>query len=113
MRLPVLLRLSCVLMGCGCATPSPGMLGATRHDIRLNGMAFIVFHKDERAEVVRRDFVARPSAATIRPLMEEAAARTTGCAVIPFSDRARVPRETGVVGYDLDCQGILSLRPES
>ena len=43
------------------------MMGSVRHDIRLQGMDFAVFHKDDRAEVVRLNFVARPSAAIIRP----------------------------------------------
>lgn len=102
-----------LLLLAACATPSLRMMGAVRHDIRLKGMDFAVFHKDDRAEVVRLTFVARPSVTVIRPLMEQAAAHTTGCTVIPFSATAKVPRDTGVARFDLDCWGALSPRPGS
>ncbi|WP_347139364.1 hypothetical protein [Paracoccus sp. SSK6] len=108
MRVLVLL-----LLLAACATPSPRMMEAVRHDIRLQGIDFAVFHKDDRAQVVRLNFVARPQVTVIRPLMEQAAAQATGCAVIPFSDSARVPRDTGVVTFDLDCWGALIPRPDS
>lgn len=100
-----------LLLLCACATPSPRMMGASRHDIRLQGLNFAVFHKEDRAEVVRLDFVARPSVARIRPLMEQAAAQSTGCRVIPFSATSMAPRDTGVVAFDLDCWGTLSPGP--
>lgn len=105
--------LGLLLLLAACATPSPRMMGAVRHDIRVEGMDFAVFHKDDRAEVVRLDFVARPSVMAIRPLMERAAAQATGCSVIPFSAAAGTPRDTGVVTFDLDCWGALSPRPGS
>ncbi|MFC3629850.1 hypothetical protein ACFOM8_10385 [Paracoccus angustae] len=108
MRVLVLL-----LLLAACATPSPRMMGAIRHDIRLQGMDFAVFHKDDRAQVMRLTFAARPSVAVIRPLMEQAAAQTTGCTVIPFGVTARTPRDTGVATFDLDCWGALSPRPDS
>lgn len=108
MRVLVLL-----LLLAACATPSPRMMGAVRHDIRLQGLDFAVFHKNDRAEVVRLTFVARPKATVIRPLMEQAAAQATGCAVIPFSATAKDPRDTGVMTFDLDCWGALTPRPGS
>ena len=103
--------LALLLLLCACATPSPRMMGSVRHDIRLQGMDFAVFHKDDRAEVVRLDFVARPSVASIRPLMEQAAQQATGCRVIPFSGTSVVSRDTGVASFDLDCWGTLSPGP--
>ena len=89
------------------------MMGAVRHDIRLQGIDFAVFHKEDRAQVVRMTFLARPSPTAIHPLMEQAAAQATGCAVIPFSGTTGVPRDTGVAAFDLDCWGVLSPRPDS
>ncbi len=88
-------------------------MGAVRHDIRLHGMDFAVFHKDDRAEVVRTSFVARPEPHQIHALMVRAAAQTTGCAVIPDSIATRVPGDPGVATFDLDCWGTLSRRPGS
>ena len=96
-----------------CASPAPRMAGALRHDIRLEGVDFAVFHRDDRAEVIRMSFVTRPRSRDIPRLMAEAAARTTGCEVIPFSGRALVAGDTGVARFDLDCWGVLSPRPES
>jgi len=84
-----------------------------RHDIRLQGIDFVVFHKEDRAQVVRMTFLARPSPTVIHPLMEQAAARATGCAVIPFSGTAKMARDTGLATFDLDCWGVLSPRPDS
>lgn len=98
---------------CACASPSPRMAGAVRHDVRLDRLDFAVFHKDDRAEVVRKSFVARPSRPDIARLMALAAAQATGCEVIAFSRRTLVPGDTGVAGFDLDCWGVLSPRPGS
>lgn len=102
-----------VLILCACASPSPGMLGAARHDIRLHNIDFVVFHKDDRAEVVRTTFIARPSRQEIPALMARAAAQATGCEVIAFSGKTTVPGDTGVARFDLDCWGALSPRPDS
>lgn len=107
MRVLVLL-----LMLGACATPSPRMLGAERHDITLDGMGFVVFHKHDQAEVVRLSFVARPDRGKIHALMRRAASRTTGCAVIPFSMTAKVPGDPGVAVFDLDCRSAIP-RPDS
>lgn len=89
------------------------MFGAVRHDVRLEGIDFVVFHKDDRAEVVRMTFVARPARADIPRLMAQAAGQATGCAVIGFSRKTQVPGDTGVASFDLDCWGVLSPRPDS
>ena len=104
--------LALLLLLCACATPSPKMMGALRHDVRVQGMDFVVFQKDDQAEVVRMDFVVRPNRPHIHALMEQAAAQATGCAVIPFSMTAKVPGDPGVATFDLDC-GPLSPRPDS
>ncbi|WEF23471.1 hypothetical protein [Paracoccus sp. S3-43] len=102
-----------LLILCACASPSPRMLGALRHDVRLEGIDFAVFHKDEMAEFARMTFVARPWRRDIPALMVQAAAQATGCEVIAFSGKALTPRDTGVLRFDLDCWGALSRRPDS
>lgn len=89
------------------------MLGAARHDVRMQGIDFVVFQKDDRAEVVRTSFIARPSRREISTLMAQAAAQATGCEVIAFSGKTLAPGDTGVARFDLDCWGALSLRPGS
>ncbi len=98
---------------CACASPSPRMSGAIRHEVRLDGIDFVVFQKDDRAEVVRMTFLARPSRAGIPRLMAEAAAQATGCEIIAFSRKTLAPGDTGVAEFDLDCWGALTPRPES
>lgn len=102
-----------LLLLCACATPSPRMLGAARHDVRLQGIDFVVFHKDDQAEVVRTTFVTRPSRREIPALMARAAAQATGCTVIAFSGKTLVPGDTGLARFDLDCWGALTPRPDS
>jgi hypothetical protein len=98
---------------CACATPSPRMMGAVRHHVRLQGIDFVVFHRDDRAEVVRTSFIVRPSPREISALMAQAAAQATGCEVIAFSGKTLVPGDTGVARFDLDCWGALSPAPGS
>lgn len=107
------MRFLVLLLLCACATPSPRMMGAVRHDVRLQGIDFVVFHKDDRAEVVRTSFIARPSRREISALMARAAAQATGCEVIAFSGKTLVPGDTGVARFDLDCWGALSPGPGS
>lgn len=107
------MRFLVLLLLCACASPSPAMLGAVRHEVRLQGIDFVVFHKDDRAEVVRTTFIARPSRRDIPDLMAQAAAQATGCEVIAFSGRTLAPGDTGVARFDLDCRDAFSPRPGS
>lgn len=86
-----------------CATSSPDMLGGERHDISLDGLDFVVFHKGSEAEVVRMGYLRRPQRAAVPALMEHAAGQATGCAVIANSMTTRIPGDTGVARFDLDC----------
>lgn len=101
-----------LLLLAACASPSPRMAGAARHDVRLNGIDFVVFHQDDRAEVLRMTFLARPSRHDVPRLMARAAAQATGCAVIDFSRKTLAPGDTGVASFDLDCWGALNPRPD-
>lgn len=86
-----------------CATPAPQMLGSTRHQIALQGIDFVVFHKGDRAQVVRMGYLSRRDRDHVPALMEQAAAATTGCVVIPYSMTTKIPGDTGVADFDLNC----------
>lgn len=88
---------------CACATPSPGMMGAARHRITLDGIDFVVFHKDMQAQVIRIGYLTRNRRPDVPALMQRAAAETTGCAVIPGSMTTRLPGDTGVALFDMRC----------
>lgn len=97
-----LLLLLCPALA-ACASPAPQFFGATRHDITLSGIDFAVFHKEDRAEVIRLGYLPRPARAQVPALMVEAAERTTGCRVIPGSAVTGLPGDTGEARMDLDC----------
>lgn len=86
-----------------CETPHYTMMGASKQDITLQGIRFVVFHKDTEAEVLRMGYLTRAERAQVPALMAEAAERTTGCRVIPDSMRTRIPGDTGEAMFDLDC----------
>lgn len=86
-----------------CASPAPQFLGATRHDITLDGIRFAVFQKAEEAEVIRLGYLTRRQRAPVLELMVTAVERTTGCAVIRNSLRSRIPGDTGEARVSLRC----------
>ncbi|WP_199257548.1 hypothetical protein [Paracoccus binzhouensis] len=86
-----------------CASPAPQFLGATRHDITLDGIRFAVFQKPDEAEVIRLGYLTRRERAAVPELMVIAAERTTGCRVIPNSLRSRIPGDTGEARLSLRC----------
>lgn len=100
MRILMILPL---LLLAACASPAPGFIGATRHDITLEGIRFTVFHKDSQAEVIRLGYLTRRQRAPVPELMVRAAEQTTGCAVIPNSLRTRIPGDTGEARLSLRC----------
>jgi len=97
-----LIVLLCLLLA-ACASPAPQFFGAARHDITLSGIDFVVFHKGDRAEVIRMGYLARPARAAVPALMLEAAERTTGCRVVPGSAVTGLPGDTGEMRLKLDC----------
>lgn len=86
-----------------CATPAPDFFGATRHDVTKGGIDFVVYQRADEVEVVRMGYLARAARAPVRRLMEEAAAEATGCRVIPGTMQTKIPGDTGVARFDLDC----------
>lgn len=88
-----------------CASPAPDYFGAARHDVTRGGIKFVVYHRLDEVEVVRMGYLSRDARAPVPRLMEEAAAEATGCKVIPGSMRTKIPGDTGVARFDLDCDG--------
>jgi hypothetical protein len=92
-----------LLLFAACASPAPRFMGATRHDISLGGIDFVVFQKDGAAEVIRMGYLSRDERAVVPVLMTEAAERTTGCRVRPNSVVAGIPGDTTEARMSLDC----------
>jgi hypothetical protein len=88
----------------GCASSAPDFFGATRHEVTKGGMDFVVFHKGSEVEVVRLGYLTRSQRSPVPRLMEAAVAEVTGCKVIANSMRTKIPGDTGVARFDLDCR---------
>ncbi|MFT4013580.1 MAG: hypothetical protein QM682_09285 [Paracoccus sp. (in: a-proteobacteria)] len=93
-----------LLLLAGCASPAPVFMGATRHDVTLDGIRFAVFHKENEAEVIRLGYLARKQRVPVPELMMRAAAQATGCRAIPNSAVTRIPGDTGEAWILLDCR---------
>lgn len=90
------------LAACG-ASPAPQFFGATRHEVTTGGINFVVFHKDERAEVVRLGYLTRAQRKPVADLMVQAVEDTTGCKVIPGTMVTGLPGDTGEARFRLNC----------
>lgn len=97
--LPLFLCLSL----CACASPAPQFFGADRQDITLDGYRFAVFHKANRAEVIRLGYLSRAERAAVPALMIRAAEDATGCTVISGSVVTGLPGDTGEAKMRLRC----------
>ncbi|MEZ5779127.1 MAG: hypothetical protein R3E44_12280 [Paracoccaceae bacterium] len=99
------MRLALLLVSLSaCASPAPDFFGAGRGEVTRGGIDFVVFHKGGEAEVVRMGYLTRAERAPVPHLMEDAAEAVTGCRVIPNSMRTKIPGDTGVARFDLDCR---------
>lgn len=98
---PIILLLVTLLAA--CASPDPAYFGADRHEITLQGIRFVVFQKDNHAEVIRLGYLSRPARDPVPALMEQAVERTTGCAIIAGSRRTGLPGDTGEARFRLRC----------
>jgi hypothetical protein len=92
------------LAACG-ATPAPDMFGATRTEVTRGGLTFVVFQQGSEVEVVRMGYLRRPERSPVPALMAEAAEEATGCRVIANSMTTKIPGDTGVARFALDCRG--------
>lgn len=100
--LPALLMPAHLLLA-ACATPAPQYFGAIRHDLTVGGIDFTVYHKDGRAEVVRRGWLPVAERDRVPALMVTAAETATGCAVVPGSMVTGLPGDTGEARFGLSC----------
>ena len=98
-----MLRLLPLFLLAACASPAPQFFGAVRHDLTLDGIRFAVFHKDDRAEVVRLGYLTRAERAPVQALMVRAAEQATGCRVRPATFTTALPGDTGEARMALDC----------
>ncbi len=101
----LILLLIAFLPVAACVSPAPEFLGASRHEVTRGGMNFVVFRQGDWVEVVRCGYLTRAERAPVPQLMAEAVAEATGCRVIPGSMTTKIPEDTGVARFDLDCAG--------
>jgi len=95
---------SCLILAlAACASPAPEFFGATRHEITLSGIDFVVWQDGERAEVTRLGYLGRAGRAAVPALMLTAVETVTGCRVRPGSVRTGIPGDTGEARMSLDC----------
>ncbi len=92
-----------LLLLTACASPAPEMFGATRSQVTLQGIDFVVFHKDDRAEVVRMGYLSRTERAPVPGLMVAAVEQATGCRVRPSSVTTGLAGDTGEARMQVDC----------
>lgn len=79
------------------------MMGATRSEVVLQGITFVVFHKESRAEVVRMGYLSRHQRAAVQDLMIRAVEQATGCQVRAGSFTTGLPGDTGEARMALAC----------
>jgi hypothetical protein len=68
------------LAACG-AQPAPQYFGAERHEMVLEGIKFVVFLRDDSAEVIRLGYLSRQERDRVPQLMVQAAEAASGCKV--------------------------------
>lgn len=99
---PLLLTIALLLSG--CASPSPDMMQGIRHSVTVEGVDFVVFHKESEAQVIRMGYLGRKDRDRVHALMVMAVVHATGCRVIPNSMKTAISGDTGVARFDLDCR---------
>ena len=73
-----LIPLTLLLAACG-AQPAPEMFGAVRKEVTVDGRQYVVFHKQNRVEVIRLGYARNGEHAGIRTAMIGLIEPTTGC----------------------------------
>lgn len=79
------------------------MFGAVRSEVTVQGIRFVVFRKDNRAEVVRMGYLTRAERAPVPGLMLQAVEQATGCRARAGSVTTGLPGDTGEARMALDC----------
>ena len=94
-----------LLLLAACVSPAPDFFGAERQEVTRGGIRFVIYRSGAEVEVVRMGYLARPARAAVPRLMAEAVEEATGCPVVPGSMTTKIPGETGVARFDLNCPG--------
>ena len=96
-------RLTLLMVLAACASPAPQFFDATRSEVVKGGITFVVFQKDDQAEVVRMGYLTRAARAPVPDLMVQAAEAATGCKVVAGSMVTGLPGDTGEARFRLTC----------
>ncbi len=100
-----LVRLLPLLVLAACVSPAPDFFGSTRQEVMRGGIRFVIYRSGAEVEVVRMGYLSRPARAAVPRLMAEAVEEATGCPVVPGSMTTKIPGDTGVARFDLNCPG--------
>lgn len=74
------MRVLALLLLAACASsPMPGMAGATRADVTVDGRAYTVWYTDRQVEVVRHGWAGAGAHQQIRDTMIALIGQVTGC----------------------------------
>lgn len=103
--MPRLVPLLPLLVLAACVSPAPDFFGATRQEVMRGGIRFVIYRSGAEVEVVRMGYLSRPARAAVPRLMAEAVEEATGCPVVPGSMTTKIPGDTGVARFDLNCPG--------
>lgn len=103
--MPRLVPLLPLLVLAACVSPAPDFFGATRQEVMRGGIRFVIYRSGAEVEVVRMGYLSRPARAAVPRLMAEAVEEAMGCPVVPGSMTTKIPGDTGVARFDLNCPG--------
>lgn len=80
---PVLLALCALLALAACgAQPAPEFFNAQRSEVTRDGRKYVVFHTQNRVEVIRLGYAPRGAHQAIRATMIEVIPQVTGCKLV-------------------------------
>lgn len=82
--MPRALLVLLALAACG-ASPSPQFFNSSRNDVVIDGRTYAVFHRANRAQVIRLGYAGPADRALIPGQMLRAVAMATGCTPITAS----------------------------
>lgn len=77
--------LALFLLAACAASPMPGMAGATRADVTVDGRAYTVWYTDRLVEVVRHGWASAGEHQAIRDTMIALIGQVTGCTLTETS----------------------------
>jgi hypothetical protein len=93
--------LALVLCLAACDSPAPAMMGATRHEVEHDGRTYVVYHLDNRVEVIRMGYAGFGAQRAVLAGYPEVVEAATGCRLIPSSVRG----DSGEMRGRVSCRG--------